>query len=625
MAPPAAPAWHANDPSTPTTQPGVGPVRQRRGLQRRELTSIQTVWQSVAEDYAPFDVDVTTADPGAAGIFRTSAADNRVRLARPHHSQRSRAHDAVCATAAAASPTSTSSTRSTAAAGAPPGTATATCSRPGCSRRSSATPPRTSPRRSPTRSGTTSGSTTTPTPPPDRATTPATAPGRRSWASATTTRSASGARATTPAPTTSRTTSRSSGPSTGSRTDEAPTGIVGAPAVPSTTAYVTSRTDVDTFLLGTCSGSTSITARSLGAYADLDVKLSLLDATGQPVASNDPPSAQASLTTANGMDAAITSSLTAGTYYASIDGVGNGPWSTGYDDYGSLGAYTLTATGCNGAAPTGTPSVPTSALATPHASDPSVTLTWAAPTSAGASAVTGYVLTRAGDDTSVQVGPTTTSYAWAGSPPRRRTPSRSPRSTPRAPARRSPSRRRPRTAPSSRAHRRASPARWDSLNQRAAASATPLRAVSGSYPVTGYDIYVDSVSLGPSTHRHGRGHQPPRARHAHPRRRRRHPGRRSEPSRPSPSSCPPAPPTTPSPRAHASPGVSGSHRRRQPRVVRRGRRARPARPARRRRTRPRSGTRGPHPGPVPRPSPPRPRWPAATPSSPSTPAPPSVR
>jgi len=40
-----------------------------------ELTEIQKIWQSVAEDYAPFDVNVTLKDPGAAAIDRTSSAD----------------------------------------------------------------------------------------------------------------------------------------------------------------------------------------------------------------------------------------------------------------------------------------------------------------------------------------------------------------------------------------------------------------------------------------------------------------------------------------------------------------------------------------------------------------------
>jgi hypothetical protein len=42
-----------------------------------ELSAIAGVWARVAEDYAPFDVDVTTADPGAAAITRSSQSDSR--------------------------------------------------------------------------------------------------------------------------------------------------------------------------------------------------------------------------------------------------------------------------------------------------------------------------------------------------------------------------------------------------------------------------------------------------------------------------------------------------------------------------------------------------------------------
>ena len=152
---------------------------------------------------------------------------------------------------------------------------------------------------------------------------------------------------------------------TGARADEAGTSIAGAPALPSGTAYVSARTDVDTYLLGTCTGSVTVNATA-DAFANLDIKLSILDAAGQLVASADLPSGQTSESVASNMSASVTQSLASGTYYASVDGVGNGPWSTGYDDYGSLGAYTLGATGCNGAAPTGTPSAPTSTAATPH-------------------------------------------------------------------------------------------------------------------------------------------------------------------------------------------------------------------------------------------------------------------
>jgi PKD repeat protein len=40
-----------------------------------EKTNIQDIWRRVAEDYAPFDVDVTTEDPTLAGLTRTSTSD----------------------------------------------------------------------------------------------------------------------------------------------------------------------------------------------------------------------------------------------------------------------------------------------------------------------------------------------------------------------------------------------------------------------------------------------------------------------------------------------------------------------------------------------------------------------
>ncbi len=40
-----------------------------------ERSNIHQIWQMVADDFAAFDVDVTTIDPGAAGLSRTSGAD----------------------------------------------------------------------------------------------------------------------------------------------------------------------------------------------------------------------------------------------------------------------------------------------------------------------------------------------------------------------------------------------------------------------------------------------------------------------------------------------------------------------------------------------------------------------
>jgi len=42
-----------------------------------EMDIIQEVWKRVAEDYAPFDVDVTTEDPGQAAITRSSSTDQK--------------------------------------------------------------------------------------------------------------------------------------------------------------------------------------------------------------------------------------------------------------------------------------------------------------------------------------------------------------------------------------------------------------------------------------------------------------------------------------------------------------------------------------------------------------------
>ncbi|RFC49292.1 MAG: PKD repeat-containing protein [Verrucomicrobia bacterium] len=40
-----------------------------------ELDNIQSIWQRVAEDYAPFDVDVTTQDPGLEALRKTTTSD----------------------------------------------------------------------------------------------------------------------------------------------------------------------------------------------------------------------------------------------------------------------------------------------------------------------------------------------------------------------------------------------------------------------------------------------------------------------------------------------------------------------------------------------------------------------
>ncbi len=55
--------------------PGFSLDRDRDEFSAQERAVVREVWQRVAEDYAPFDVDVTTEDPGEAALTRSSRRD----------------------------------------------------------------------------------------------------------------------------------------------------------------------------------------------------------------------------------------------------------------------------------------------------------------------------------------------------------------------------------------------------------------------------------------------------------------------------------------------------------------------------------------------------------------------
>lgn len=71
-------AWNANGNTS-----GTGPIdalpwsrdSDRGSFNDTELADIQTVWRRVAEDFAPFDVNVTTRYPGEAALVRDSTSD----------------------------------------------------------------------------------------------------------------------------------------------------------------------------------------------------------------------------------------------------------------------------------------------------------------------------------------------------------------------------------------------------------------------------------------------------------------------------------------------------------------------------------------------------------------------
>ena len=95
------------------------------------------------------------------------------------------------------------------------------------------------------------------------------------------------------------------------------------------------RTDKDVFTFKTSGGDVKFEinpADDFLDHPDLDIQARLLDSQGTELALSNP----------TGMNAVIEQKLAAGTYYIEIDGVGFGnPLNTGYSDYGSVGYFDI--------------------------------------------------------------------------------------------------------------------------------------------------------------------------------------------------------------------------------------------------------------------------------------------
>ncbi len=103
-----------------------------------------------------------------------------------------------------------------------------------------------------------------------------------------------------------------------------------------------SDSDVDVFRIDLAAGTFNFAATSGG---DLDIKLQLLDSAGNVVVTADPAAGQSNSATPTGLSASISRQVAAGRYYVRVDNVGYGsPLNTGYSTYGSRGAYTVRVT-----------------------------------------------------------------------------------------------------------------------------------------------------------------------------------------------------------------------------------------------------------------------------------------
>ncbi|TCO24665.1 pre-peptidase [Kribbella steppae] len=126
----------------------------------------------------------------------------------------------------------------------------------------------------------------------------------------------------------------------GDTTDAAAALVVGTAA----NGVIAAETDTDVYRVDVgAAGNYTATASAAATGGNLDIKLDLLDSSGAVVASADPASGQSDAGTPTGLGASVTSALQPGTYYLRVDNVGYGdPLNTGYSTYGSRGAYSLT-------------------------------------------------------------------------------------------------------------------------------------------------------------------------------------------------------------------------------------------------------------------------------------------
>lgn len=90
--------------------------------------------------------------------------------------------------------------------------------------------------------------------------------------------------------------------------------------------------DIDVYSFKTGAGSVTFTVKPAPNFPDLDVLLTITDASGKVLQTANSTST---------LSATITTTLAAGTFYLQIDGTGSGTGITGYTDYASVGEYTI--------------------------------------------------------------------------------------------------------------------------------------------------------------------------------------------------------------------------------------------------------------------------------------------
>lgn len=135
-------------------------------------------------------------------------------------------------------------------------------------------------------------------------------------------------------------------------TAAAATALSGNPATAD--GIIESASDIDAFVIAVSAGPATFSVDPAPVSPDVDLQITVLDVTGDVLATADPASGSTGYDSPTGLGASVSLDLAAGTYTVLVQGVGYGdPLSTGYSAYGSTGNYRLAVspTGTTGQAP----------------------------------------------------------------------------------------------------------------------------------------------------------------------------------------------------------------------------------------------------------------------------------
>lgn len=159
----------------------------------------------------------------------------------------------------------------------------------------------------------------------------------------------------------------------------------GSPPLPTATALITDDADTDVFALPPCDGTLTVTAGNTSESPNLDIGLSVLTAAGTVITRADPAMNRVGRDEVTGLDATLVTD--ASPAFVAIEGVG----SAAYSGYASIGRYRVDTTCVVDA-----PGIPTAAAVVVAADQTSAVLSWQPPQRSGTTPISGYEVQRSG-------------------------------------------------------------------------------------------------------------------------------------------------------------------------------------------------------------------------------------